>query len=96
MIKVTAGNFVKAECVEEYLAIAEEIVKKTNAVDAGCVKYELCRDINDPLHFVMLEQWEDQESLEAHMKSPHFTELIPKMDGLTAKPPELTLLVKVF
>ena len=96
MIKVTANNFVKAECVEQYLAITKELVEKTNALDAGCIKYELCRNINDPLHFIMLEEWETQDALDAHMKSAHFTSLIPKMDGLTSGPPVLALLEKVY
>lgn len=96
MVKVTANNYVKAECVEEYLAISKELVEKTNANDAGCIKYELCRNVNDPLHFIMLEEWENQEALDAHMKSPHFTSLIPKMDGLTSGPPALVLLEKVY
>ena len=96
MIKVTASNYVKAECVEEYLAIVKELVEKTNALDKGCIKYELCKNVNDPQSFVMLEEWEDQESLNNHMKSEHFTGLVPKMDGLTAKPPELTLLEKLY
>jgi quinol monooxygenase YgiN len=96
VIKVKVDNFVKAECVEEYLAIVKELVEKTNIADAGCVRYELCRDASDPLHFIMLEEWENQEALDAHMKSPHFTGLVPKMDGYTSKPPEITPLIKVF
>ena len=96
MIKVTANNNVKAECVEQYLTITKELVEKTNALDKGCIKYELCKDVKDPLHFVMLEEWESQADLDAHMKSEHFTTLIPKMDGLTSGPPALTLLEKVY
>jgi len=96
MIKVTASNYVKADCVEEFLAVNKELVEKTNALDQGCKKYELCGDINDPLHFIMLEEWESQELLDGHMASRHFTELVPKMDSLTEKPAVLTLLKKVY
>ena len=96
MVKVTANNYVKAECLEEYLEITKELVEKTNALDSGCVKYELCRDLNDPLHFAMLEEWEDQASLDAHMKSAHFLGLIPKMDGLTSAPGAIALFEKVY
>lgn len=95
MIKVTARDFIKAECVEEFLAITKVLVEKTNALDKGCIKYELCRDIREPLNFVMLEEWEDQQSLDAHMKAAHFIELIPKLGPLTSKPSEITLLEKV-
>ena len=96
MIKVTARDYIKAECVEEFLGITKELVEKTNALDAGCVKYELCRDVSDPLNFVMLEEWTDQASLDAHMKAAHFIELIPKLGPLCSKPSELTLLEKVY
>ena len=96
MIKVVANNYIKAECVDAYLAIAKELVEKTHANDAGCIKYELCRDVGDPLHFAMIEEWESKEALDAHMKSPHFTGLIPKTEGLIAKPPAITLFEKEF
>ena len=96
MVKVTACNYVKEECVDQFLAVTRELVEKTNALDRGCIRYELCKDLSDPLRFVMLEEWEDQESLDAHMKSDHFTSLVPGMDSLTSKPPALTLLEKVY
>ena len=96
MVKVTAVNYLKAECVEEFLAVTKELVEKTNKLDAGCIRYELCRDVKDPLRFVMLEEWEDQGSLDAHMKAAHFVELVPKLGGFAAKPSELTLLEKVY
>jgi len=96
MVKVTAVNYLKEECVEEFLAISKELVEKTNALDSGCVRYELCRDVNDPLRFIMLEEWEDQTSLDSHMKAKHFVDLVPKFGDLTAQPTELTMLEKVF
>jgi len=96
MIKVTAVNYLKEECVEDFLAISKELVEKTNKLDSGCIRYELCRDVNDPLHFVMLEEWEDQKSLDEHMKAKHFVENVPKFADLTSKPSDLTLLEKVY
>ena len=96
MIKVSAVNNVKEVCVDEFLAITKELVEKTNALDEGCVRYELCRDINDPLRFVMLEEWENQNVLDKHMEAKHFVELVPKLADLTAKPSELTIMEKVF
>ena len=95
MIKVTASSYIKEECLEEYFVIVKELVEKSN-LDPGCVKYELCRDVNDPLHFVMLEDWENQELLDEHLKSAHFLELVPKLGTLAVKPSELTILEKMF
>ena len=96
MVKVTAVNIVKAGCVEDFLAVAKELVEKTNALDKGCIKYELCKNLNDPLCYVMLEDWEDQASLDGHMSAKHFVELIPKMVDLSSQPTAITILEKVF
>ena len=96
MVKVVARDFLKPECVEEFLSITKELVEKTNRLDPGCISYELCRDLKDPLRFAMVEAWKDQESLDAHMKSPHFVELVPKMGALCSQPSELTLMEKVY
>ena len=96
MVKVTAVDNVKEVCIEEFLAITKELVEKTNSLDEGCIKYELCRDISNPRRFVMLDEWENQNVLDKHMKAKHFVELIPKLADLTAKPTELTILEKVY
>ena len=96
MIQVTAVNYIKEECLDEFLAVAKELVEKTNSLDKGCIKYELCKDANNPLRFVMLEAWESQALLDEHMKAAHFLELVPKLGGFASQPSELTILDKVF
>jgi len=96
MVKVAANMYVKQESVDEFLKTAKELVEKTNKLDDGCNKYELCRDKEDALHFMMLEEWKDQQSLDNHMKSEHFTTLLPIMDGFRSQPSVLTILDKVF
>jgi len=85
MVKVVANNFVKADGVDEFIRLAKIIVEKTNALDKGCIKYALCRDLQDPLHFAMLEEWESMADLDAHMKAAHFTEIIPQLGALCDK-----------
>ena len=96
MISVTAICHVKAECVDEFLAITKELVEKTNSLDKGCIKYDMWRNIDDPLHFVMLEQWESSSALDEHMKAEHFISLVPKLGNQTSKPIELTVLEKAL
>jgi quinol monooxygenase YgiN len=96
MVKLTAKNFIKAECVDDFLAIVKALVEKTNALDSGCILYELCRDKADPLQFIMIEEWKDQASLDKHMQAPHFLELIPKLHDMSSKPGEITFLEKIY
>ena len=96
MIKVVVLSYVKAECVDDFLAVTKELVEKTNALDHGCIKYESCKDVNDPLRFVTLEEWESQSALDAHLKAKHCEDLIPKLHGFASKPSDLILLEKMF
>lgn len=96
MIQVMANMYVKQECLEDFLAAVKPLVEKTNELDFGCIKYELCRDKADPLHFVMVEAWESQAAIDNHMQAAHFIELAPKAGEFMSKPPELTILEKVF
>ena len=96
MVKVVANNFVKEECVDEFLRLTKIIVEKTNELDKGCIKYELCRNSQDPLHFAMLEEWESMADLDAHMKAAHFTEIIPQLGALCSKDGGISLFDKVW
>ncbi|MDR3209258.1 MAG: antibiotic biosynthesis monooxygenase [Oscillospiraceae bacterium] len=96
-IRVVANNYVSAEKAPEYLALAKQIVAKTNELDAGCISYNLFHDTMDPEHYVMLEEWEDQASLDKHMQAAHFQELIPQMNALgTGKQGGIALLDNAF
>jgi quinol monooxygenase YgiN len=96
MVKVTAVCYVKEECLEEFLTIAKELVEKTNTLDKGCIEYYLYKDVNDSLHYIMLEEWESRSALDEHMEAQHFLDLVPKLGELTSKPIELTILEKAF
>ena len=96
MIRVTASCYVKPECIEEFLLFTKELVEKTNKLDKGCIRYELCKNESDPLHFVMFEQWEDQDALDNHLNARHFIDLIPRVDGSLSKPTQLIRYSKVY
>jgi len=81
-IRVVANNYIREDAVEKFLEITKELVAKTNELDAGCISYQLARSVTDPTHFAVIEEWEDQASLDAHMKAAHFLELIPQLGAL--------------
>jgi quinol monooxygenase YgiN len=41
--------------------------------EPGCITFVAYRDADDPDHFVLYEQYVDEDALEAHRQSPHFT-----------------------
>jgi quinol monooxygenase YgiN len=53
--------------------------------DAGCVRFEVYHSQSHANTFFLVEQWEDEASLDAHRKAKPFTEtymktVVPKLD----------------
>jgi quinol monooxygenase YgiN len=63
--------------------------------EPGCILYDVCRAQADPDVLLVLEEWESQEALDAHMATPHFQEFIGRIGAALAGAPELTLLERL-
>ncbi len=50
--------------------------------EPGNLLYKLCKSRSDPDTYVVMELYQDQAAVEAHSKTPHFTELFPKLQPL--------------
>ena len=55
-------------------------------LEAGCIRYDLFQDVNDPLKFTFIEEWESPAALEAHSKSAHIAAGRAKMEGKLSQP----------
>ena len=71
MIIVTAKMNVKSGFKDEFIGEAKDLINATRA-ENGCISYNLYSDTDDPNDLVMLEFWEDMDSLDTHMESDHF------------------------
>ncbi len=91
MIKVVAMNFVKEEKLDEFISAAQQLVQDTRQKDLGCLRYELLQDVKTPRLLTMLEEWEDQESLNKHMEAKHFKEAVALFADLVEKPGKINL-----
>lgn len=88
MIKVVAENYVKADQIEEFIALAKQLVQATRENDTGCIRYELLQDTKNPQLLTMLEEWEDQDALSRHGASKHFQEAVARFSNYMEKPGE--------
>lgn len=91
MIKIVAKNFIKAEKVEEFISLTKQLVQDTRQNDSGCIRYELLQDIKNPQLLTIFEEWEDQESLDKHIKAKHFKEATALFGEYLEKPGEVNL-----
>lgn len=66
MIKIVSHFTVKENCLDEVMAIFEDVIDKTRANDSGFTEYYLYQNASDPLRLMIDETWDTQEALDAH------------------------------
>jgi len=59
--------------------------------EAGCLNYDLHQSPKDPAKFLFHENWANQTALDAHMQSPQIKALLPRVDELCPKFPQITV-----
>jgi quinol monooxygenase YgiN len=59
--------------------------------EPGCQRYVFATTLADPTRFVLLSEWDDQDALDAHYRSQAFADFQFALDGLLARPSELTV-----
>src|SRR5438270_13528657 len=75
---------------EELAALLERFERWATG-EPGCRRYTFAATLADPARFVLLSEWENQEALDEHYRSQAFAEFQAGLDGLLARPSELTV-----
>ena len=88
-VTVIAYIFAKAHEEKRVREALLELVKQTRE-EKGCINYDLHESTEDALRFVMYENWESAEDLEAHAKSAHLREFGRTMGPSLERPTEVT------
>ncbi len=78
MIALVAKCFVKDGKTNDFMALAKSMVTETQK-ENGCIFYNIFKNNETDNEFAFIEQWESEESLEAHKVSRHFKNLVPEI-----------------
>lgn len=81
MIFVVSKSIVKEGKTVEYKQQTVRLIEETRK-EAGCISYDLCEDLDNPNILTFIEKWENKQFLDAHMKTAHFVEIVPKLKDL--------------
>jgi quinol monooxygenase YgiN len=73
------------------LAALLERFERWAAGEPGCRRYTFAASLADPSRFVLVSEWESPGALDAHYQSEEFADLQFGLDGLLARPSELTV-----
>lgn len=77
MIIIHAEMQVNREVEAEFLESVQELIE-TSRAESGNVSYKLLKDTGKDDTYLMVEQWKDQEAVEAHNASSHFQAFVAK------------------
>ena len=78
MIIVT-GQVRFADAEIERLTPAFRMNIQATRAEPGCARYAYAVDIGDPNLLHVVEEWSDEEAVNAHMNTPHMAELMTAM-----------------
>jgi len=78
MISIVAKFIINEGKEKNFLALTEGLVEASRA-EEGCIEYILYKDTKEPRTFCMIEKWENQEAIDIHNSTAHFTSAIPKI-----------------
>lgn len=78
MLKIVAKSKIKEGKMDQYLETVAELVKKSQA-EEGNVAYTVnaLRGAENVVAFI--EIWKDQAAFDFHVKTEHFTSILPKL-----------------
>ncbi len=77
---------------DEFEKIFAELTALVNEKESGCNFYQVHKSRKDPQVYVVLEQYANQEALDAHGKTDYFRSLGKQMGGCMAGAPDVELL----
>jgi len=86
MIRVVAKFNLKPEKRTEAMALFEVLVRLTRE-ENGCHGYDLAQSKDDENVYVIIEAWENQETLDVHSASEHFAKIVPQLVDMCACAP---------
>jgi quinol monooxygenase YgiN len=75
---------------DELLAALAEAEREAVALP-GCVRYAFAATVADPERFVLVSEWHDRAAMDAHYGSEGFARFQFSLDGLLARPTEMTV-----
>jgi quinol monooxygenase YgiN len=55
----------------------------------GCLTYTFAETLDDPGHFVLVQEWRDQAALDEHYRSPGFASYQERVGEFLARPTQL-------
>jgi quinol monooxygenase YgiN len=80
-MRITASENQNGEIVR----LLRSLIEPTR-VETGCISCGLYKDLHDPGIIVWAEEWNTQDDLERHVRSPQYKKILAAFDMSNAQP----------
>ncbi|MDG4549512.1 MAG: putative quinol monooxygenase [Candidatus Contendobacter sp.] len=87
-IHIVARITARPDKVVELRAVLETLLGPTRQ-EAGCLRYYLLRNQQNPTDFTFVEEWADAAAIDQHMQSTHIQKAFAQASGLLAARPDV-------
>jgi len=91
MIGVVATLKVKPDQVAAFEQVMSDLARATRANEPGVKVYQYCKSRKEPTTYIVMELYQDQATLDAHMGSEWFRAAGPKLQACLADRPSLDM-----
>lgn len=81
MICLTVHLMIKAGREQETADMFRSYVRLVQT-EPGCVRFDVHQSRKDPRHFMLYELYKDDAALDAHRRTPHYLEYLPRIESL--------------
>ncbi len=83
----------KRDCIEELKELLKSTIKDSKE-EEGCLMYEVFQTKNNPVEFIVIDSWKDEDALNKHYESKHYLHFINNFKEYNAhiEPFELEIL----
>jgi len=92
MIHVIATIPIQPDKGAEFEEIFNELGQQVRANEPGCQRYEFCKSLDRPDHYIVVELYADQESFDAHGKTDYFRAAGKRFMGMMAGAPDIQII----
>ena len=94
MITIIATFNVKNECTAKFEELAKECIAASRK-EEGNVDYHLYTGKEDKTKFFFVEVWKDEQAIDTHNASAHFTKFVKEFGALVSSDPVIEQTVMV-
>lgn len=87
MFAVVVDFQVKEYHIESFATLIDDHARKSVETEPGCLRFEVCRAMDDPQHYLVYEVYKDAAAFEDHKRTERFGKFFQLAEPMFAAGP---------